>query len=192
MVSVVAFLLYNASYFSETVYGGYGHLDNFWSTPFLIGLAGLLFAPSRGLLIYSPAFMFVPLGMIKVFRLDQSRIKIPIFFWVVGVLGTLAVYAKWHCWWGAWCYGPRFLCETLPVFSLFFAYVYASVKKDFVRKIIKTLVIISILIHFLGVFGTGNDWDKRFSVGVHGKKLFGIRDTQIQAHIKHLFSPFTK
>ncbi len=192
MLSVVVFLLYNASYFSETVYGGYGRLDNFWSTPFLIGLTGLFFAPSRGLLIYSPAFLLVPLGMMKVFNHTRKDLKISIFFWFAGVVGTLAVYSKWHCWWGAWCYGPRFLCETLPVFSLFFAYLYASIKNELFRKVTKALVIISIVVHFLGVFGTGNDWDKRFSVGTHGKKLFHLRDTQIEAHIKHLFSPFTK
>jgi len=194
MVSVVVFLLYNTYYFSETVYGGYGHLDNFWSTPFLIGLAGLLFAPSRGLLCYSPAFIVVPLGIKKVFSLDHSRknLKIVILFWFVGVLGLLGVYAKWYCWWGAWCYGPRFLCETLPLFSLFFAYAYASMKNKFLRKTVVSLIVISIIVHFLGVFGTGNNWNKRYSVGAHGKKLFNIRDTQIQAHAKHLFSPLMK
>ncbi len=190
MVSLVVLLIYNCTYFSQTVYGGYGHMDNFWSTPLFIGLAGLLFAPSRGLFVYTPAFIFVFWGLIKLFRLDRSYndLKISVSLWVVGVIGVLCIYSKWYCWWGAWCYGPRLLSETLPIFSLLFAYGYAGIKNRFMRKTAIFLVVLSVMIHFIGVFGSGNDWDKRYSVGAYGKKLFSLKDTQIQAYIKHLFS----
>ncbi|MDA1278061.1 MAG: glycosyltransferase family 39 protein, partial [Verrucomicrobia bacterium] len=39
-----------------------------WSTPLFEGLSGLLFSPSRGLLVYSPFLLFAAFGILRIWR----------------------------------------------------------------------------------------------------------------------------
>jgi hypothetical protein len=84
------------------------------SAPFhLAALLGLLFSPSRGLLIFSPFLVFVlarfwpsilrehPLSLL------ETALGFLALAWIFGT-------AKWPDWWGGGSFGPRMLCELLP------------------------------------------------------------------------------
>ena len=187
-LAIFALLLvgYNITYFNNIISSGYGHFGESWMNPLHVGLTGLLIAPSRGLFIYSPALLLVPIGIWLIIKNKIERIspmiKISIVSWCIAASITILLYAKWNCWWGAMCYGPRFLCEITPILCVVFAVAYSRIIKQSTKNFVALLITLSVYVHFVGVFGTKNDWISRYELGPYARNLFSIHDTQIQAH----------
>jgi hypothetical protein len=182
-------LAYNVLHFDHALGGGYLAETYRFETPLRVGLAGLLVAPSRGLLIYSPALLLVPLGLRRLLRgvpLDRTRNSV-VIAWLGAAVVTLLFYARWHMWWGGWSFGPRFLTESIPIFGVLFAFAYQELETQFGqagRRAGWALVWLSVAIHFAGVFGHGTDWmaDKT------GSDMFSLEGTQLAAHASHLWN----
>jgi len=181
---LVGLLAYNSHYFDAPFLGGYAHeVANSKPTPLAIGLAGLLIAPSRGLLVYSPALLLVPLGLWAMRSREMTApTKWLMFAWFGGFLATLVYYARWEVWWGGWCFGPRLLCETMPILCVIFAFAFESLHETWSRSLAKALVALSIAVQLVGIFGKDEFWDERYP---NGENLFSLYDTQIQARIAH-------
>ena len=189
---VALFCLFNAWFFGDPVAGGYAHDPWGRSTPLWIGLAGLLVAPSRGLLVYSPALLLAPAGLWALFRRGDGRPadgRWMVLAWAAAAGLTTAFYGRWWDWTGGWCYGPRFLCEALPIACLLFALAYAAIRPVWTRRAAAGLVALSILVHFVGVFGHGAhaDWCERHPVIDGGRAFFALGDTEIEAHARCVF-----
>ena len=177
-------LLHNAVHFGDLLAGGYGGDALSWSTPWWLGTAGLVVAPSRGLLVYSPALILAPLGLRAAIGLAGKRALL--LAWLAAGIATVLLYGKWRVWWGGWCFGPRFLCETMPIFCLIFALGYERLPAGILRRAAWGLVCLSMAIHFLGVFGRDPGWNERHDCGPDGRAFFSPVDTQIEAHAVHL------
>jgi hypothetical protein len=175
----------NRALYGDAVLGGYAHED--WTTrpPLWLGVTGLLAAPSRGLLVYSPALLLAPLGL---FARRQDGAKPLLTAWTAATAATILFYARWYDWRGGWCFGPRFLCEALPLLCLLFALAYQSLRRTAARRSAGLLVALSVAVHFVGVFGHRGyaDWQERHGIGDGGRSLFLLRDTQIEAHARAL------
>jgi hypothetical protein len=77
---------------------------NFGGNPF-IGLAGLLVSPSRGLLVFSPIFLFSAVGAVDAWRRRRDE---PLYrYFAIGTALLPLVYAKWSIWWGGHTFGYR-------------------------------------------------------------------------------------
>jgi hypothetical protein len=179
--------------FGDALRGGYGHDDWSMPTPLWLGLSGLLVAPSRGLLVYSPALLLAPVGIWAALRgrpQDASGSERGLLLaWLVAAIGTVFLFAGWHDWRGGWCYGPRFLCEALPTFCLFFAFGYVSLRSAAIRRLAILLVGLSVGVHFAGVNGASGagDWYVRHDLPDQGRCLFSLKDTQIEAWARAMF-----
>jgi hypothetical protein len=116
----------------------------------LAGLTGLLFSPSRGLLLYSPVLLFLLPAAWLWRRGGWGRVP------GVGVLfaaAHLLVHSAWPMWWGGDCFGPRLMAETLPALVLLLAPVLgwlARVKPARVAFI--ALAAFSVFVQSVGVF----------------------------------------
>jgi hypothetical protein len=186
-VPVACLCLLNWSQSGNPILGGYA--DDNWheSPPWWLGLGGLLIAPSRGVLVYSPALLLVPLGVWQLRRRDGTQGRNArglLLAWLAAAGLTLAFYARWHDWRGGWCYGPRFLCETMPVLCLLFAVAYAGLRAAWQRRLAEGLVALSVAIHLVGLFGYSGfeAWHRRHDRPDEGRCLFALHDTQIAAH----------
>lgn len=86
-----------------------------WQTPFLVGAAGLLVSPSRGLFVFSPLFALALPGAARAFF--DAR-----FSWLrplaVAAAVLFAVACKWFDWWGGWTYGYRPLVDVTALGAL--------------------------------------------------------------------------
>ncbi len=189
IVSVMAGLLvsYNHHYFGNWLAGGYLAEIDSWSTPLRVGLPGLLIAPSRGLFVYSPALLLLPFAFNPLRRSGRltSQTSGTILAWFITAVVTLFVYARWHVWWGGWCFGPRFLTETIPILAILFALAFERLDRrwgSYGRRLAWVLITVSVSIHFIGVFGYHVDW--MFSH--EAADMFRIGDTQIAARIRVL------
>ena len=96
----------------------YGRLDSlgqgqsFVSGNLLAGLAGILVSPARGLLVFSPIFIFVFAGMAR--TLHDRRAE-PIYQYLAAAVALfLMAMAGWKMWWGGWSFGYRLLIEIVP------------------------------------------------------------------------------
>ncbi len=78
----------------------------------LTGIFGMLFSPSRGLLVFSPMLAVVFYLLIRNWR---ALISPPLA--MVGLASSVTVFAviaSHQDWWGGSCYGPRYLSDTVP------------------------------------------------------------------------------
>ncbi|OGD92064.1 hypothetical protein A3D07_03055 [Candidatus Curtissbacteria bacterium RIFCSPHIGHO2_02_FULL_42_15] len=119
------------------------------NSSYLAGFLGLLIAPSKGLFVYSPIFLFSLLGSLLTFR---KKIKAMRFFSVLVGLYVLSI-ASWSDWHGGWSYGPRMLADITPFLILLLAPV-IKINKMWQNKIFKAtfflVAFFSIFVHFLG------------------------------------------
>ena len=118
----LSFLLwYNHSTFGSPFSQGYGaEAYDAWTTPLHRGLLGILFSPSKGLLIYSPVFWFPIAGIVASWRRGMRDEATTWLFRYLGlaVASFILVMSRWHAWAGGWSFGPRMLVDIAPLFIL--------------------------------------------------------------------------
>lgn len=182
----------NWTNFGHPILGGYG--NEYWSgsSSLWLGFFGLLLAPSRGVLVYSPALLLGFFGAWRVLsgKEETTRgVRGLLIGWIAASVATLLFFARWHDWSGGWCFGPRFLCETMPVACLLFGFAYVALRRPWQRGAAIALVALSVAVHSIGVFGHSGyaAWQNRHSLSDNGRSLFSFYDTQIEAHARAFF-----
>lgn len=114
-VPVALTVAYNLFTFAK-LSGGYGQANvvskHFFSSPPVEGIAGLLVSPARGLFVFSPFLLFLPLFFHRSLRDRPHRLLTLVL--TGGVLLLLLVYAMVDFRQG-FSYGPRFLTDVLPI-----------------------------------------------------------------------------
>jgi len=120
--------------------------------PFWAGLAGILFSPGRGLLIYTPAAIFAVCALLP--RAAAARQKhFPLLAaCIVFVVFDLIVIAKWRIWWGGYCWGPRLLTELAPPLIVLMAIGVSVIEQPWPRRAFAALAVYSILIQAVGAY----------------------------------------
>ncbi|MBM3335663.1 hypothetical protein FJY63_13470, partial [Candidatus Sumerlaeota bacterium] len=93
---------------------GSGYQGEGFSTPFLTGLFGLLFSPSRGVFWFSPP-LIAALCYVVCFHRRHPRLCFAVF---ATVAIKLFVFSKWWNWFGGWSWGSRFLLPAVPLVML--------------------------------------------------------------------------
>jgi hypothetical protein len=177
--------------FGSPILGGYADEYGNEPPPIWLGLGGLLVAPSRGVLVYSPALLLVPFGVLALWQRPaecQGQRRHLLVAWLLAAGATVLYYARWHDWKGGWCYGPRFLCEAMPVLCLAFALGYCQLRARWQQLLAVGLVALSVSVQLVGLFGYSGyeDWQRRHDLSDHGLCLFDLEDTQIEAHARAL------
>jgi hypothetical protein len=155
-LSGVPFLIYNVLVFHNPV-GGYSQVTSRLSfdITFFSNYLGLLIAPNRGLLVFTPILLLAIFG----FWIIKDNNK-PIFRFLEGSLIaiaiTLLVYASFDDWQGGETYGPRYLTCILPYLiiglCIFFDALAKKPRKIYVMGMIGLLITFSVFVQFVGVF----------------------------------------
>ena len=78
----------------------------------LTGAFGLLFSPSRGLLVFSPVVLVALGGTGALLREGWDG---DLRWWGIAAVVQFAVYASYSVWWGGHTYGPRYCLDILPL-----------------------------------------------------------------------------
>lgn len=74
---------------------------------------GLLFSPSRGLVIFSPIVLVALLSLRRAWD-EGMHVDVLVWCWLAAIM-QFAVYAGYSVWWGGYTYGPRYLIDLLPL-----------------------------------------------------------------------------
>lgn len=115
-------------YFFDHMTGGYSEIEKMhgwahgvkgsWSTPLTTGIAGSLFSPSHGLLIYCPWVLLSGFGLWSIWKHRQTDHLLMPRMLTLCLLPTLIMLSKYSCWWGGHCFGPRFWIDTTPILAM--------------------------------------------------------------------------
>jgi hypothetical protein len=176
MLACLPALVWNLYYFGY-VLGGYSVISatGFHKLAYFpVAFPGILFSPSRGVLVYSPVLLFALPGCLYLIRnLTRRTWHRPIDALFLGLfvasLGIFLSYGFVACWWGGHSYGPRFLTDVLPAFCLMIAYWLEWLRQKWLKKFWRNSLIVifgvtalfSMGVQFLGVAlpVNGADWN---------------------------------
>jgi len=113
---------------------------------------GLLFSPSRGLIVFTPIFLF------SVYNMIRGDWRVPIASWLAAGTGCYFVLLCLFLgpasypgnWWGGASYGPRLLTDLSPLLCLFLI---PTLEKwpglsPWTRKLFLCLALVSGVIHY--------------------------------------------
>jgi hypothetical protein len=109
---LLATAAYQAVAFGVPWATGYGDEVRAFGTPLGEGLLGVLASPTRGLLTFAPWAAAALAGLCAGARRDALHRAL-----LAACVTTILLYARWHTWWGGWCFGPRMLCDLSPLLA---------------------------------------------------------------------------
>jgi hypothetical protein len=96
----------------EALHPVYHAVDGSIAPDPLGGALGLLFSPSRGLVVFSPIVLVTLLSLPRAWH--EGWHGLLIWCWLAAI-GQFALYAGYSVWWGGHTYGPRYLIDLLPL-----------------------------------------------------------------------------
>lgn len=143
------------------------------------GAIGLLFSPSRGLLLFSPIVLIPLLGLPTVWR---QRSDAGDRWWTAAALVQYVCYASYSMWWGGHTYGPRYLIDALvplvPAAAAGMAWVAARRWRQAAAVV---ALVWSVAVAATGAFSYPNDrWNTApADVDRHHDRLWDWHDPQI-------------
>ena len=149
---------------------------NFGGNPF-VGLAGLLVSPSRGLLVFSPIFLFSAVGAADAWRRRRNE---PLYrYLAIGTALLPLVYAKWTVWWGGQTFGYRFLIEMIPGLVVFLAVAWETriSRSTLLQTVFGACLAWSLYVHFLGATVHPTDFNRRLEEDP--RLLWSVRQSEI-------------
>src|SRR5207253_956890 len=104
----------------------------------------------HGLVVYSPWTMFSCIGLVLTFRSFKSSIQ-PCLSLIV--IGETLLYAKWWCWWGGNCFGPRMLTDMLPLLAILLLPALQTIsQRAFLRSAFVAAVIFSVSVQIIAAY----------------------------------------
>jgi hypothetical protein len=158
-LALAGHLAYNLARFGtpwETGYGGQASAAAF-STPFLVGLYGLLLSSGKGVLWFAPVLFLAPPGWRRMRRAaggERSPVAHSARRAALGVLAAavtaLLLYAPFEHWAGDGSFGPRYLLPVLPLALLPVAFALDGAPRAR-RRVALALGTIGLLVNLGGV-----------------------------------------
>lgn len=121
---------------------------------FAQALAANLLSPARGLLVYSPVFLFCPLG---IYLWRKRETGPPLHYFLLGIIAThWLVISLFPHWSGGTTYGPRFFSDLAPYFTFLLIPVIPhlrtpkSIRKKCIATAFALSLVISAFMHYRG------------------------------------------
>jgi len=162
VIPLAALLYYNLRFIGPLI-GGYGLVrepENFFLHD-ASGLLGLLISPTRGLLVFSPFLMLVPMGLAQRLRSRESR-GFAIAFGIA-VVAQLVTYSLVD-WRAGESWGPRYLTDILPILAWMIAPAPLALR-PFARGLFILAIVFSICVQAVGAFWYTKTSDERIYAG---------------------------
>jgi hypothetical protein len=135
-----------------------------WSNEISTSLLGVLFSPARGLLVYQPWALLVPLLFFFKGRSDHPDRQPPTgwkWFCSSAILLHILLIAAWGCWWGGWCWGSRLVVDVVPLFALLCVVpVNGLLNSRHGRMVLFSLSLLSLAVQIPGVYGNPSTWNR--------------------------------
>jgi hypothetical protein len=158
-IVAIPFLLFNHNQFHAWLPPYYHHSEAFKNPSLVAALLGDLISPNRGLLIYTPVLLFVPLGWKILWKGNKYR-DVVVLLSAIIVLHWFVI-ADTKEWWGGYSFGPRFFSDVAPLMFFFLLPISFSLLNRVVKVLFVLAASLSIFFNFLGANSKGTvNWNK--------------------------------
>jgi hypothetical protein len=161
-------------------YGAMNTAHRMFNADFAGGLAGVLASPSRGLLVFCPWVLLLPLGLAR-----RKESPAGLFPWALASLGaaaaTVCLAASHILWWGGWSLGPRLTTEAAPFLALASIPLFLFAGRP-LRSAFLALAAFAAVTQLLLAYAPGTwDWDPLVLDRVGPRALWWWKDGQLAA-----------
>lgn len=187
-IALILLSIYSQIYLGSIIALGQAQDISGFNGRFLSGLLGLLISPSRGLLVFSPIFIFA-CGYLFYMLFSKNAPAVYRYLGISVVL-TVLLYSKWGMWWGGQSFGYRLLTDISPILIVFLAIAWEKiiVRFRYLKIIFIILLLVSVYNHLLGafIFPAGFNFSPDL-IDEHPERLWDFKDTQITRCTNKLF-----
>lgn len=186
LIPVAMVVAYNLEVVGN-IAGAYALVDrpNDYSEGVIEGIAGLLFSPMRGLFVFSPFLLFVPLFLIPVLRDPKMRGLTIAMLCAVAVQAVLYAFVDWRQ--GA-SWGPRWLTDFIPMLIWMLPPVLAALSSRG-RAVFALACGLAVAIQTIGAFWYTGESDKVLVAAAGPDKMRPAWDINNAAFIAELRHP---
>jgi len=187
----IPLLIYNIGIVGHYA-GGYGLFGSrgFFHLDIFAGILGLLFSPTKGLFVFSPFLIFLPLGLTRVFRDERTRGLAAAA--LAAIVLQVLLYAKAD-WRQGDSWGPRWLTDMVPLLVWLLVPAWAAMSKA-VRPVFVAAVGAAIVIEAIGAFWYTGESNVAIWASDHGphpmRPAWELRNAPFLAELRHARAPF--
>ena len=124
---IMAFIWNIPQFIYWKIYGGSFLIPNLHTEDIVLSdpnLIDFLFSYRKGWLLYSPLFIFIPIGWLFMYK------KHRIILLATGSFSLVYIYimSSWECWWYASSFGSRAMVDIYPVLAISFAFLLNEIR----------------------------------------------------------------
>lgn len=189
----LAFLFF--AYYTSVYYSGLennGYSDQIfvgWLSRFPEGFLGLWLSPSKGILVYSPIFLFSFVGVFKILKSKKWKLNKNFIYLVslaIVVTHTL-ILGRWKHWYGGWSFGYRMAADVLPFLVLSLVPFVTSDLFNKYKKFFFGVLVVSVFIQIFGIIFFDGVWHAAYDLGYENTSwLWSIRDSELVFNIRRI------
>ncbi|KKS61113.1 MAG: hypothetical protein UV25_C0001G0018 [candidate division WWE3 bacterium GW2011_GWB1_42_41] len=147
---------------------------------------GVWLSPSKGILIFSPVFIFSIYGLYLAVKNKIDKAGLYKIFAVIILLHTLVI-SLWKHWYGGWSFGYRMSGDVLPYFIFLMIPYINSVYFEKTKKLFFVLFGLSVFIEIYGLLFFDGIWHAAYDLGFENTSwLWSIKDSQFLFDIRRV------
>jgi len=190
LITGAFFFWYTKKYYLGIQNNGYAdQLFVNWRSRFPEGFLGLWLSPSKGILVYSPLFIFSGVGLWQILK-NRNYKRESNFIYLISagmVLTHTLILGKWKHWYGGWSFGYRMAADIIPFLVLLIA---PFIKSEFFNKYKKVfigLLVLSIAVEVYGLIFFDGIWHAAYDRGFTDTGwLWSLKDSELVFNIRRI------
>jgi hypothetical protein len=180
------FIWYNAAFYQSIANQGYSsQLFRNWLGDFPLSFFGVWLSPSKGILVYSPIFIFSIFGFAKSIKGGPENRKFRIFGLIV-LIHTIVI-SFWKHWFGGWSFGYRMSSDIIPFMVLLLVPWFATEHSRASRVLFTVLFTLSVFVQLSGLVFFDGVWHAAYDRGFTDTSwLWSIKDSEAAFNIRRV------
>lgn len=182
LLPVLFFIWYTKVFYLGISNNGYAnHVFTSWLGKFPVGFLGLWFSPSKGLLVYSPIFIFSLIG----FWMKRKDFNFLMFGLII--LEYTLVMGTWKHWYGGWSFGYRMAADVIPFFIILMVPFVQSAYFERFKRVFFALFGVSLLMQLQGILFFDGVWHAIYDEGIGDTSwVWSIKNSETAFNIRRV------
>lgn len=193
LISVAIFFLYNFLFYQSVSNQGYaGQLFDSWQTPLYLGFPGMWLSPSKGILTYSPIFIFSIVGVFLLFKKNFELTNKNLFkYFAIIVLTHTVVLSMWKHWYGGWSFGYRMASDIIPYLTLLLIPYFKSSLYEKTKNWFYLAFVWSVFIQLFGLIFFDGIWHAAYDRGFRNQTwLWSLKNSEMVFYVRRILVKF--
>jgi len=191
LVNVAFFFWYNNKYYIGIENQGYSsQLLGSWVSPFPISFIGVWLSPSKGILTYSPIFIFSFVGFYIAMKKGWKEHAQFLTYFLIVIFHTLII-SFWKHWYGGYSFGYRMSSDIIPyLIFLIVPFVKPSLF-DKKQVLFSVLMFFSIFMQVFGIIFFDGIWHSAYDTGFKNTAwLWSLKDSEFMFNVRRVMVKF--